>query len=53
MDRNQVFTNKSRLKGKDMSYTESVTKIKVSALNEGRRKDNVKYQSQYEGQTFF
>lgn len=53
MDRNQVFTNKSRLKGKDMSYTESVTKIKVSALNEGRRKDNVKDQSQYEGQTFF
>ena len=38
MDRRYVFTNKKRLKGKNMSITESLTKIKMSALKEARNK---------------
>ena len=38
MDRRWVFTNKRRLKGKNMSITECLTKIRVSALKEARHK---------------
>ena len=38
MDRRHVFTNKKRLKGKNMSITESLTKIRMSALKEARNK---------------
>ena len=38
MDRRCIFTNKKRLKGKNMSITESLTKIKMSALKEARNK---------------
>ena len=38
MDRRGVFTNKKRLKGKNMSTTESLTKIRMSALKEARNK---------------
>ena len=34
MDRRRVFTNKKRLKRKDMSITESLTKIRMSAWKE-------------------
>ena len=34
MDRRRVFTNKKRLKRKSMSITESLTKIRMSALKE-------------------
>ena len=38
MDRRRVFTNKKRLKGKNISITESLTKIRMSALKEARNK---------------
>ena len=38
MDRRRVFTNKKRLKGKNMSITEILTKIRMSALKEARNK---------------
>ena len=38
MDRRHVFTNKTRLKWKNMSITESLTKIRMSALKEARNK---------------
>ena len=38
IDRRYVFTNKKRLKGKNMSITESLTKIRMSALKEARNK---------------
>ena len=38
MDRRYVFANKKRLKGKNMSITESLTKIRMSALKEARNK---------------
>ena len=38
IDRRWVFTNKRRLKGKNMSITECLTKIRVSALKEARHK---------------
>ena len=38
MDRRYVFTNKKGLKGKNMSITESLTKIRMSALKEARNK---------------
>ena len=38
MDRTCVFTNKKRLKRKKMSITESLTKIRMSALKEARNK---------------
>ena len=34
MDRRRVFSNKKRLKRKDMSITESLTKIRMSAWKE-------------------
>ena len=37
-DRRRVFTNKKRLKGKNMSITEILTKITMSALKEARNK---------------
>ena len=36
MDSRRVFTKKKRLKGKNMSITESLTKIRMSALKEAR-----------------
>ena len=38
MDRRHVFTNKKRLKGKNMSISESLTEIRISALKEARNK---------------
>ena len=38
MDRRRVFTNKKRLKGMNMSITEILTKIRMSALREARNK---------------
>ena len=38
MDRRRVFTNIKGLKGKNMSITENLTKIRMSALNEARNK---------------
>ena len=38
MDRRRVFTNKKRLKGKNMTITERLTKIRMSALKEARNK---------------
>ena len=38
MDRRHIFTNKKRLKGKNMSITESLTEIRISALKEARNK---------------
>ena len=38
MDRRRVFNNKKRLKGKNVSITESLTKIGMSALKETRNK---------------
>ena len=38
MDRRRVFTNKKRLKEKNMSITVSLTKIRMSALKEARSK---------------
>ena len=38
MYRRRVFTNKKRLKGKNMSITVSLTKIRMSALKEARSK---------------
>ena len=38
IDRRRIFTNKKRLKGKNMSINESLTKIKMSALKEARNK---------------
>ena len=38
MDRRSVFTNKKRLKGRNISITESLTKIRMSALKEARNK---------------
>ena len=38
MDRRRVFTNKKRLKGKNMSITKSLTKIKMSGLKKARKK---------------
>ena len=43
MDRRRVFTNKNRLKGKNMSITESLTKIRMSALKEARNKFGYSY----------
>ena len=37
MDKRRIFTNKNRLKGKNMSVTESLTKIRMSALKEANR----------------
>ena len=36
MDKRRVFTNKKRLKGKNMSIMETLTKIIMSTLNEAR-----------------
>ena len=38
IDRRRVFTNKKRLKGKNISITKSLTKIRMSALKEARNK---------------
>ena len=38
MNRRQLFTNKKRLKGKNMSITDSLIKIRMSALKETRNK---------------
>ena len=38
MDRRRVFTNKKRLKGKNMRITEILIKIRISALKEARNK---------------
>ena len=38
MDRRCVFTNKNRLKGKNISITKSLTEIRMSALKEARNK---------------
>ena len=38
MDRRRVFSNKKTLKGKNMSITESFTKIRMSALKDARNK---------------
>ena len=38
MDRRRVFTNKKRLKGKSISITENLTKVRMSALKEARNK---------------
>ena len=38
MDRRHVLNNKKRLRGKNMSVTESLTKIRISALKEVRNK---------------
>ena len=35
-DRRRVFTNKKRLKGKNISINESLTKIRISALKDAR-----------------
>ena len=43
MDRRSVFSNKKTLKGKNMSITESLNKIRMSALKEARNK--VRYSS--------
>ena len=43
MDRRRVFTNKNRLRGKNMSITESLTKIRMSALKEARNKFGYSY----------
>ena len=38
MDRRHIFSNKKTLKGKNMSITENLTKIRMSALKEARNK---------------
>ena len=38
MDRRRVFSNKKTLKRKNMSITESLTKVRISALKEARNK---------------
>ena len=38
IDRRYVFTNQKRLKGKNMSITKTLTKIRMSALKEARNK---------------
>ena len=38
VDRRCAFSNKKKLKGKNMSITESLTKIRMSALKEERNK---------------
>ena len=38
MNRRQLFTNKKRLKGKNMSITDSLIKIRMNALKETRNK---------------
>ena len=38
MGKRRVFTNKKRLKGKNMSIMETLTKIIMSTLNEARNK---------------
>ena len=38
MDKRRVFSNKKTLKGKNTSITESLTKIRMSALKEARNK---------------
>ena len=38
MDRRHVLNNKKRLKGKNISITKSLTKIRMSALKETRHK---------------
>ena len=38
MERRRVFTNKKRLKGKNISITESLSKIRMSGLKEARNK---------------
>ena len=38
IDRRRVFTNKKRLKGKDMPVTKSLTKTRMNALKETRNK---------------
>ena len=38
MDRRRVFSNKKTLKRKNMSITESLTKVRISALKEPRNK---------------
>ena len=38
MNRRRLFTNNRILKGKNVSITQSLTKIRMSALKEGRNK---------------
>ena len=38
MNRRRLFTNNRILKGKNVSITQSLTKIRISALKEGRNK---------------